>query len=894
MSTRRAAIAIVTMTVLALVAACSTAEPTATPAPPSPTPIPPTDVPESDVAPTLPAPQPLDAAWDEREVFGAGLIEEAQGALDLLPGASVYYIDLLIPADFLTLKGHEQVRYTNQEEVPLDQVYFRLFPNIAGGAATVSALQVDGQDVEPGYELENSAIRVPLPESLQPGEQAVIQMDLTVKVAQEMGGNYGLFGYFDGILVLDEFYPVIPVYDDEGWNVEVTPPNGDATYFDASFYLVRVTAPDDLVLVASGIEVEREHLGNEQVVTFAAGPARDFYLAASEEYTVISKAVGDTTVNSYAPPELMEGAELALKTAAGALESFSERFGLYPYTEFDVVSTPMLAMGIEYPGMTGINLDSYTPDVEIAGLPSQVILESTVAHEVAHQWFYNIVGNDQVDEPWLDEAHAQYATGLYYTDTYGPAAAQRYRESWNQHWGAAGYAAIPIGMSTRDYAANEYGPIVYGRGPLFVAALAEEMGQETFDQFLSAYCASHRWGIGTGETFRQLAEQHCQCDLTDLFEEWVYEESRASAPTLSPTTVTVCAAGCDFTTIQAAIDAASAGATIQIGDPTHTEAAITVDKDVTIQGQGAASTIVQAHASVEEATERVFYVPAGVTATMRDVTIRHGNPISDPDSGGGITNEGTLTLENSIISDNIGNGSGGIVNEGELTLVNCVVRDNAAIERGDYFERCGSGGGIKNRAGLLTLVDSTVSGNSAEGNGGGIFVSCAGVLELINSTISGNSAARGGGIYVKGRVELAHATIGHNSAANNGGGIYLEGAGEQSVAQGLLDYTNTIIANNSAGLGKHGTGDCLLADYGKVGVNVNNLVGDGSCSPDFSGDPMLGPLTGNGDLAPFHALLPGSPALDAIPAEECTVSADQRGVSRPQGAGCDIGAFELQ
>ena len=80
-------------------------------------------------------------------------------------------------------------------------------------------------------------------------------MDFEVSVPREMGGNYGLFGYFDGFLVLDEFYPVIPVYDDEGWNVEIPPDHGDVTYLDASFYLVRVTAPRELMVIASGVEV---------------------------------------------------------------------------------------------------------------------------------------------------------------------------------------------------------------------------------------------------------------------------------------------------------------------------------------------------------------------------------------------------------------------------------------------------------------------------------------------------------------------------------------------------------------------------------------------------------------------------------------------------------------
>jgi len=495
--------------VMASLVACQLREPAVAPVP---------------TVPTRGAIHPFDVSWDDRSLFREGLIEAEQETLGRLPGATVYYIDFQISDDLLLLQGCERVRYTNREDVPLDEIYFRLFPNTAGGKTTVSGIRAMGQEVEPIYEFQDSALRLSLPAALKPGDQVTIQLDFEVQVAEEMAGNYGLFGYFDGVLVLDEFSPVIPVYDDEGWNVEAPPPNADLPHYDASFYLVRVTAPAGLTVVATGVEVGREYEGDNQILTFAAGPARDFYLAASEDYIVVSETVGETTINSYALSEWTAGAELALQFAAGALESFNQRFGVYPYTEFDLVGTPMQALGMEYPGIVAITLEEYDPGVYFGGVPSQVYLESTVAHEVAHQWFYNVVGNDQVDEPWLDEAVVQYATGLYYVDVYDEAAAQSYRQSWDGRWDRVDRADIPIGLPAGEYVGREYGAIVYGRGPLFIAALAEEMGQETFDEFLRDYYQSHKWGIGTGETFKQLAEDHCQCDLTALFEEWVYRK----------------------------------------------------------------------------------------------------------------------------------------------------------------------------------------------------------------------------------------------------------------------------------------------------------------------------------------------------------------------------------
>ena len=321
---------------------------------------------------------------------------------------------------------------------------------------------------------------------------------------------------------MDGFYPVIPVFDDQGWHAGKLPSNADSTFQDASFYQVQVSAPVALSLVASGIQVERTQEGRNQVVTFAAGPARDFYLAASDQFIVVSDLIGETTVNSYASRDHTEGAQAALETAVRAIESLNSRFGTYPYTEFDVVSTPMEgAVGIEYPGITGINLDVYDPKATIGSTPAPVLLESTVAHEVGHQWFYNVVGNDQWNEPWLDEAITQYVTGLYFLDRYGQQGFSGYRDSWLSRWERADQALIPIGLPAADYHGREYSAIVYGRGPLFIEQLAQKMGQEPFDQFLRQYYQTHRWGIGTSKAFKQMAEQQCNCDLTLLFEEWV-------------------------------------------------------------------------------------------------------------------------------------------------------------------------------------------------------------------------------------------------------------------------------------------------------------------------------------------------------------------------------------
>jgi len=466
---------------------------------------------------------PLQTPWEDRSIFKDGLVASEQSVLDGLDSASTYHIEFKIADDLYHITGTEEVRYTNAETVPLNEVRFRLFPNILGGEMMISNLKVDGGSVMPKYELENSLMTVPFSSALGPNQSVVIQMDFAVTVPQTLESNYGVLAYAEDVLALAHAYPMIAVYDDEGWNAEIPPESGDVTYADASFYIVRVHAPKDVVLVTSGREVRRDEAGQVQTLVAASGPARDFYLVASPLYEELSQTFGEVTIHSYAPPESRDGAQLALEVASQAIEDFSARYAPYPYTELDIVATPTLAGGIEYPGVIALTSRRYDVESDDTGASSKVVLEGITAHEAAHQWFYNLVGDDQLDDPWLDESLTQFATLQYYADEYGADGEAGFRSSLEGRWANAGNAKIPIGLPVAAYSEQEYGAIVYGRGPLFFVALRDEMGKEVFDSFIKDYTETLSWDIATPEKLKLMAEEHCSCDLTSLFEEWVYE-----------------------------------------------------------------------------------------------------------------------------------------------------------------------------------------------------------------------------------------------------------------------------------------------------------------------------------------------------------------------------------
>lgn len=298
---------------------------------------------------------------------------------------------------------------------------------------------------------------------------------------------------------------------------------------------------------------------------------------------------------------------------------------------------------------------------------------------------------------------------------------------------------------------------------------------------------------------------------------------------------------------------------------------------------------------------RVLNVNAGGKLELKNLTIADGNA----EHGAGIDNQGTVILTDVILRDNTATSGGGAIfnySTGTANLTRSTVTGNRAV----------SGAGIDNAFGKVMLTDSTLMDNTAKGGGGlrnyegaitltrttiaanhadfGGAIDNLGALTLDNSTLSGNIAQYGGGLrnYTTGTVILTASTIAYNSASAAGDGI---------DNLGTVNLRYSLIANNTPGHDCTGTGLFHDKDY--------NLDSDGSCGLTATGsrpntDPRLGPLADNGGPTQTQALLPGSPAIDAIPAAQCATATDQRGETRPQDgdgnrvADCDIGAFEKE
>jgi hypothetical protein len=356
---------------------------------------------------------------------------------------------------------------------------------------------------------------------LKPGDTIEFELTYTAQVpTEDVKIGYNRFGWHNQVLTLPGFYPLIPVYDDEGWNVEVAPAQGDTVFSDTALYRVNITAPIDQVVAASGTcDLAKAALPAQDSQTWqcVSGPMRDFMIAMSPDYVVRSDVVDGVKLNSYYLEKHVQAGERAWEALAAAVKSYDRRIGPYPFSELDVVETPTAAGGIEYPGLVVI--------AEALYKNKSNSLEGVVAHEAAHQWWYSLVGNDQIDEPWLDEAFAQITTGLYYRDQYGPAALQGYVEQAlaDRYARVKGTdqdqrADLPVGSYTEE----QYSAIVYGKAALFFNALYEALGDAKFNQFMQDYYQTYRYGVAYPKDLFAIAAKYVgQTKLDELVKEWI-------------------------------------------------------------------------------------------------------------------------------------------------------------------------------------------------------------------------------------------------------------------------------------------------------------------------------------------------------------------------------------
>lgn len=439
-----------------------------------------------------------------------------------------YAIDVTFNPDEKKVEGIQEVTVKNTEKVELSELYFHLYPNAfkTSDAAPfpraefasaypegfapgyINIKSVRGETGPLAYEAEDTLLKVVLDKPLKPGRQTKLTMEFTEVIPP----SYGRFGYGKNTFNIANWYPILAVYDDNGWNRDPYYAIGDPFYSDAGLYEVKIKAPAAYTIAASGSVKDKKQEGGFNIWTFKTGLVRDFAWVASERYRTASQEVDGIKITSFYMKEDAAYGKKALEYAAKAIKFYSQYFGPYPYKEYAVASSDFYIGGMEYPNLVMIGRQFYNEGD---------LLEYVVVHETAHQWWYGLVGNNEIREPWLDEALTEFSTVLYYENIYGRKSGQRIYEDfilnpYRFYERSLSSTPGPVLRPLWEFNSwGEYDAVVYSRGAIMLRQLENAVGKDRFREALHLYFRQNIYKNATTVDFINAVNRATGADWTD-------------------------------------------------------------------------------------------------------------------------------------------------------------------------------------------------------------------------------------------------------------------------------------------------------------------------------------------------------------------------------------------
>ncbi len=438
-----------------------------------------------------------------------------------------------------TLIAEQKVYYANKTEVVLSNLYFHLYPRafvadaknkpvsdfnfnkaylkgFSEGNIDITGVKVGKKEVTYAFAgMDKDILVVPLIDSLYPDEVVEIVMNYVVTVPCV---NFR-FGYGENTINLGNFYPVVCKYENGAFNTASYHYNGDPFYSDVANYSVQITYPDCLVCVGTGTLKSCKEKDGNKIAKYSALAVRDFALCLSENFSKLSASVDETTVNYYFYDD--ENAESSLSCAVDTVTTFNNLIGKYPYEVLNVVQSNFLHGGMEYPNLILIS----------DNLPSRSEYNNVIVHEIGHQWFYGIVGNNEVKEAWLDEGLTEYITAMFYelnpkyeikiSDIIANALKSYllFEEVYSEVYGNVDTS---MDRELSEFKTEpEYVYMVYVKGVLLFDNLRQVVGDSAFCQSIKLYYESNKFKVASKDNLIAAFEKHTTKDVNTLINSWV-------------------------------------------------------------------------------------------------------------------------------------------------------------------------------------------------------------------------------------------------------------------------------------------------------------------------------------------------------------------------------------
>jgi hypothetical protein len=428
---------------------------------------------------------------------GVGVPARPAHALSQAPAAS-YVIVAAVDLDKDTVTVSETVQYRNVLGVPLDSLVFRVVPS-SPTVIDIGRIVVDGQPTE--RRLDGSVLELPLASPLAPGASTNVSLAFTLHVPNEPGR---LTATAHG-MTLGSWFPLLAVHR-EDWDRRQFVEVGDAIFSEVADYDVTISTTTPAQIVATGQRVEQDGKRSR----FKASSVRDFAAAISADYVVKQSTVTGVTVEVAAYSE--DRAAYFASRAADFLRWAGDKLGAYPYPVLTIADTDLPAAygGLEYPSMALISR-AYG----VGSPPEGSALDSLLLHEIVHQWFYSLVGNDQIADPWLDEAFATYVTYSYYREIRPDLAPAVYDRT------IAGNSAGYVNTTVYDYSADgPYFGVVYRRGARFLERLHDALGDSAFWALMHEHVDTYRDRIASSRAFLDRAQSLTNTSLGPLISQY--------------------------------------------------------------------------------------------------------------------------------------------------------------------------------------------------------------------------------------------------------------------------------------------------------------------------------------------------------------------------------------
>ncbi|MFF1412109.1 M1 family metallopeptidase [Streptomyces sp. NPDC058289] len=428
--------------------------------------------------------------------------DPAASASAATPDRPSYEVSLRSDADGSHWTGRQTVSFRNSARTQLRSIDIRLWGNGTDGCGTPEALspvrvgRITGGTPRP-LTVDCTALQVDLSAPLPYGARTSISFDVDITVPDRVHrfGKDGAHRYLGNAL------PLLSVRDAQGRHLDPDVGFGESFYTLTGDFRVALDHPVALVVPATGTTTRRAGAPGRTVTTSAAHGVRDFAWAAGPFLSRTVTTPGGVRLNAYwTAATSPEGVATDLKDAVGSVDAFGKRFGRYPYGELDLVMSDNLDEfgSMEFPGLVLLWTE---PE------------GSAVVHEIAHQWFYGIVGNDQFAAPWLDESFAQYANQSYYGEN--TTTCWQDQPAW-----PSDTAEITRPMSYfADGHRSEFGRVVYGRGSCALHDLERTLGTPAMTTMLRDYVRDHWLGVSTTTDFKRAAQAATSQDLTPFWTE---------------------------------------------------------------------------------------------------------------------------------------------------------------------------------------------------------------------------------------------------------------------------------------------------------------------------------------------------------------------------------------